>query len=63
MQVYVNGRAVELAPGMKVRHALLGVGIQGREQEEFLVTDAWGNEIGLDGAVYPEMKITLTRKK
>jgi hypothetical protein len=62
MRVYVNGQAVELAPGMKVRHALLGVGLQGREQAKFKVTDARGNEIGLDGAVFPEMTILLTRQ-
>jgi hypothetical protein len=62
MQVYVNGRPVELAPGMKVRHALLGFGVQLRELAKSRVTDVWGNEIGLDGAVFPEMKILLTPK-
>jgi hypothetical protein len=63
MQVYVNGQPLELAPGMKVRHALLALGVQDRDRDEFRVTDAWGNEIGLDGAVFPEMKILLTRKR
>jgi len=50
MQVYVNGRPVTLAPGMRVRHALTAAGFTLKEPG-LLVRDEWGNEIGLDGAL------------
>lgn len=50
MQVFVNGRAVDLAPGMTVRHALLAA--LGREPAPSVaVFDAWDQPLGLDGAV------------
>jgi hypothetical protein len=57
MRVYVNDRPIELLPGMKVRHALIGAGcpadLRGRKQ----VYDEWGNLLGLDGALFEGMKI------
>jgi len=50
MRVFVNDRAVDLAPGMTVRHALLAA--LGREPISTVgVYDAWGQLLGLDGAV------------
>lgn len=50
MRVFVNGRAVDLAPGMTVRHALLAA--LGREPSGAVaVFDAWDQPLGLDGAV------------
>jgi len=57
MQVYVNNEPVELLPGMRVRHALVGVGLLQEVAGGRKVYDDWGNEVGLDGAVFPEMKI------
>ncbi len=51
MQVYVNDRPVELLPGMSVRHALLGAGLLHEMGRARRVFDAWGNQLGLDGAV------------
>ena len=58
MRVYVNDKAVEVLPGMTVRHALISAGLLpeiGRKK----VCDEWGNEIGLDGALSEGMKIFL----
>jgi len=57
LQVYVNGQPLDLVPGMTVRHALVAADLlitlaQGRK-----VYDDWGNELGLDGAVLPEMRL------
>ncbi len=51
MRVFVNERAVELLPGMKVRHALAGAGLLGELAKGKKAYDEWGNEVGLDGAV------------
>ncbi len=40
---------------------LLGAALQGRDQVEIKAYDAWGDELGLTGAVFPEMKIWLTQ--
>ncbi len=58
MRVYVNQQPVEVAPGLQVRHALIAAGLLDRlkagSQKAY---DQWGNEVGLDGALLPEMKI------
>lgn len=58
MRVYVNDKAVDILPGMKVRHALLSLGLL-REIGPKKVYDEWGNEIGLDGALREGMKISV----
>jgi hypothetical protein len=57
MRVYVNHEPVELLPGMTVKHALLKAGLLGEIEAGRKVYDAWGNELGLGGALSPEMKI------
>ncbi len=57
MRVYVNQQPVEVAPGMTVRHALLAAGLLDRLRAGQKPHDEWGNEVGLDGALSPEMKI------
>jgi hypothetical protein len=50
MRVFVNDKAVDILPGMTVRHALLRAGLLA-EIGEKKVWDEWDNEIGLDGAL------------
>lgn len=57
MKVFVNSQEVEILPGMTVRHALLGAGFQRTLAEETLVTDEWGNTVGMDGTLYEGAKI------
>ncbi len=57
MRVYVNQQAVEVLPGMTVRHALINAGLLDRLKAGQKPYDQWGNEVGLDGALAPEMKI------
>jgi len=57
MQVYVNNEPVELLPGMTVRHALIKAGLSQQIEEGRKVYDAWGNEVGLAGALSEGMKI------
>jgi hypothetical protein len=57
MQVYVNQKLVEVLPAMTVRHALISAGLLDRLQAGQKPYDQWGNEVGLDGALAPEMKI------
>jgi len=58
MRIYVNDRAVDVLPGMTVRHALISAGQLG-EIGRKKVYDEWGNEIGLDGALREGMKISV----
>jgi hypothetical protein len=57
MRVYVNHKPVELLPGMTVRHALLKAGLLEQIEAGRKVYDAWGNELGLGGALSADMKI------
>jgi len=58
VQVYVNETPVDLLPGMKVRHALIQAGLLKEvESGRCKVWDAWGNEVGLDGALSQGLKI------
>jgi cbb3-type cytochrome oxidase cytochrome c subunit len=57
MQVYVNDKPVELFPGMQVKHALLRAGKMAHLAAGLKVYDAWGHELGLDGALLEGMKI------
>ncbi len=50
MRVFVNDKAVDILPGMTVRHALISAGLL-HEIGPKKVYDEWGNEIGLDGAL------------
>ena len=59
MRVYVNDQPVEMAPGMTVRHALIAAGLLDLLAAGQKPHDQWGNEVGLDGALAPEMKIYL----
>lgn len=54
--VSVNGAEVLLLTGMTVGHALVAAGLW-QERGRLAVYDAWGNELGLDGAVCDGMKI------
>jgi hypothetical protein len=52
MEITVDDKPVTLLPGMTVRHALLRRGlVEALERGEKKVYDAWGNELGLDGAL------------
>lgn len=57
MRVYVNDRPVDLLPGMKVRHALISAGLLQAIGKGHKVYDAWGNQVGLDGAVAEGMRL------
>ena len=57
MRVYVNEKPVDLVPGMQVKHALIGAGQMAAIAAGLKVYDAWGHELGLDGALTDGMKI------
>jgi hypothetical protein len=59
MRVYVNQKPVDLAPGMKVKHALIGAGQMAKIAGGLKVYDEWGHELGLDGALADGMKILV----
>ena len=57
MIVFVNDKRVDLLPGMTVRHALTQAGLLKSLEPGKRVYDEWGNEMGLNGATYENMKI------
>lgn len=57
MRVYVNDEPLELVPGMTVRHALIKAGLFQKIEAGLKAYDEWGNELGLAGALAPDMKI------
>jgi len=57
MRVFVNHISVDIIPGMKVRHALIGAGLFKEIKKSKKVYDEWGNEVGLEGALSEGMKI------
>jgi hypothetical protein len=57
MRIYVDEKPVELVPGMQVKHALIGAGRLAAIAAGLKVYDAWGHELGLDGALADGMKI------
>ena len=57
MQVYVNEEPVDLIPGMQVKHALIQSDKMAAIAAGLKVYDAWGHELGLDGALADGMKI------
>jgi len=59
MRVYVNDQAVELFPGMQVKHAVMRAGKMAKIAGGLKAFDAWGHELGLDGALVEGMKIYL----
>ena len=59
MRVYVNEKPVDLVPGMQVKHALIGAGQMAAIAAGLKVYDAWGHELGLDGALTDGMKILV----
>ena len=61
MRVYVNDIAVELFPGMQVKHALIRAGEMAQSATRLKAFDAWGHELGLDGALLEGMKIYVKK--
>jgi len=59
MRVYVNNELLELLPGMTVKHALIKAGLLKQIESGRKVYDEWGNELGLAGALFDEMKILV----
>jgi hypothetical protein len=57
MRVYVDEKPVDLAPGMQVRHALISADKMAAIAAGLKVYDAWGHELGLNGALADGMKI------
>jgi hypothetical protein len=57
MRVYVDEKPVDLVPGMQVKHALISAGRMAAIAGGLKVYDAWGHELGLDGALADGMKI------
>lgn len=61
MTVFVNGEAVDLLPGMRVRHALLAAGLWLDLGEAAQIYDEWGNRVGLDGALEEGAKLFVRK--
>ncbi len=59
MRIFVNNQEVELLPGMTVRHALIGAGLHKTLAEGTLVTDEWGNPVGLEGELIEGARIIV----
>jgi hypothetical protein len=59
MRVYVNQHPVELLPGMTVKHAIIQAGLLDEIARGRKPYDGYGNEVGLDGAVFEGMRITV----
>lgn len=57
MKVYVNDMEVYILQGMSIKHAILSADLYNEIKNGKKVYDEWGNEIGLDGAIYENMKI------
>jgi hypothetical protein len=57
MRIYVNDQPVELFPGMQVKHALIRAGEMAKITYGLKAYDAWGHELGLDGALLEGMRI------
>jgi hypothetical protein len=59
MRVWINDQAVDLIPGMTVRHALIQAGLWPEIEKGAIVLDDMGNEVGPDGALEEGMRFTL----
>jgi hypothetical protein len=57
MTIYVNDIKVNILTGMTVRHALISAGLLKDIETLKRVYDEWGNELGLDGALFDGAKI------
>ena len=58
MKIWVNDKEIlDLAPGMKVSHALLSAELLEEVKAGKKIYDEWDNEMGLDGALSADMKI------
>lgn len=57
MKVYVNDMEVYILQGMSIKHAILSADLYDEIKNGKKVYDEWGNEIGLDGSIYENMKI------
>jgi hypothetical protein len=62
MRVYVNGKPVELFPGMQVKHALIRADEMMKTTEGLKIYDAWGHELGLNGALLEGIKIYIKKE-
>ena len=63
MKVYVNQKPVNVLPGMSLKHVLTGAGLLKEVKASAKVYDEWGNELGLDGALFEGMRIYVRSPK
>ena len=63
MKIFVNYRPFDLLPGMTVKHALVAAGLLRERGASKKTYDQWGNELGLDGALFEGMKIYVKNTK
>lgn len=61
MRIFINDQPVDLLTGMTVRQALDQAGLLAEIEKGARVFDAWGNEVGLDGALEDGVRLTLKR--
>jgi hypothetical protein len=59
MRIWINGKSVTLVPGMTVRQALVQSNLLQEITKGAQVIDAWGNEMGLDGALEEGCRIKV----
>lgn len=57
MKVYVNGKPVEVIPGMTVKHALISAGLGDEVGDDNKIYDEWDNVVGLEGVLTEGMRI------
>lgn len=62
MRVWLNDKAVDLIPGMTVRQALIQTGLLKEIENGSKIFDAWGNEVGLDGALEEGSRLEMRPK-
>jgi hypothetical protein len=61
MRIWLNEKPLTLAPGMKVREALIQAGLFQEIEQGGKVYDDWGNEVGLDGSLQEGNRYTLEK--
>lgn len=59
MKIFVNNKEVFILEGMKIKHAIIAADLFEEIKDGKRVYDEWGNEIGLDGALFENMKIYI----
>ncbi|MFB3897801.1 MAG: hypothetical protein ACE14V_16040 [bacterium] len=57
--IKLNQESLMVEPGLEVQHILTAPDLEACRDGKAIIIDQWGNEVGLEGALFPGEELTV----